>query len=691
MADLSFSYINYNRLNSPILGEEGNSFSKGYLYSWPRSYQGIDKENYAYPNGSQNPQEGYPFYYVSPTLWWNYYNHNTTLHRDKYLGALTLTYDITPWLNILGRVGRDFNLEQYESRNKPIDIVGLKEGYYSNSLNRTYSDILEAFLTADQANIFNSKLNVKFTLGASRWDRNLYMINGHSGTWYYPNMYTFFNYTETTYTTDENGNTIVDRPGNTAGDMIPGEGISNERNNSVFSFLNFSYDNYIFLELTARNDWSSTLPEGDNSYFYPSISLSFIASEAFKIQEKVSWLNFVKLRGGVAQTATDTDPYQLEFYYSTGIFGGEQTSYFPNTIPPFNLTPQRVNAYEAGLNLGFLENRIDVDFTYYYSLAFSQILPNLPIPVSSGASGITINEGKIKNTGYELILNAVPVQTNKFLFKTGINMSRNRNYIMNLGNYADVFPMAEIWGLNGPAMALRVGDEYGTIYGYDYVYHENGQPIVNDEGTKYLITDNRVPIGNASPDFLGGWNMEFYFLDGFRISTLVDAKIGGDIYCGSYVINLQTGLSPETLKEREGGGLPYTDPDGNTSNIGIMLDGVYADGTPNDKVVHYFYKYLPNAGGWGKFLSTPGILENSWVKMREISLSYTFPQKLIEKTKVFQKLTLSIVGRDLFYIYTTLPDKINPEGLMGSGNAQGFEWASMPSSRSVTFGISASF
>ena len=199
------------------------------------------------------------------------------------------------------------------------------------------------------------------------------------------------------------------------------------------------------------------------------------------------------------------------------------------------------------------------------------------------------------------------------------------------------FPLADIWDLNGPAMALRVGDEYGTIYGYDYVYHENGQPMVNDEGTKYLITDTRVPIGNASPDFLGGWTMEFYFLDGFRISTLIDAKIGGDIYCGSYVINLQTGLSPETLKEREGGGLPYTDPDGNTSNIGIILDGVYEDGTPNDKVVHYYYKYLPNAGGWGKFLSTPGIIENSWVKMREICHYPIHSHKNLFKKQRFSK------------------------------------------------------
>jgi len=690
MADLSFSYINFNRLNSPMLGEEANSFSKGFLYSWPRSYQGIDKENYALPDGTRNPQEGYPFYYVSPYLWWNYYNNNTNLHRDKYLGALTLTYDITSWLNLLGRVGRDFNLEQSESRNKPIDYVGLKNGRYSNSLKRSYSDIYECFLTADKAKIFNSKLNMKFTLGASRWDHNLYYIGGHSGTWYNPNMYTFFNLTETTYTTDENGNTIVDQPGNTAGSMVPSEGISRERNNSVFSFINLSWDNYIFLELTGRNDWSSTLPPEANSYFYPSFSLSFIATEAFNIQEKISWLNFVKLRGGIAQSANDADPYQLDFYYSTGKFGGEQTSAYPGIIPPFTLTPQRVNAYEAGLNLGFFENKIDFDFTWYYMYSYSQILENLPVPVSSGASGITINEGVLTNQGFEIILNTVPVQTRNILFKTGINLSRNRNYVVSLGDYADILPLANIWDLNGPAMALHEGDEYGTIYGYDYLYHENGQPMVNDEGTKYLITDTRVPIGNSSPDFLAGWYTELHF-KGFTLTTLVDTKWGGDIYCGSYVIGLQTGLSPETLKEREGGGLPYTDPDGNTSNIGIILDGVYEDGTPNDKVVHYYYKYLPNAGGWGKFISTPGIVDDSWVKMREIALSYTFPQKLMRKTKVFQKLTLSIVGRDLFYFYSSVPDRINPEGIMGSGNAQGFEWASLPGTRSVTFGISASF
>ncbi|MBE0640124.1 MAG: SusC/RagA family TonB-linked outer membrane protein [Bacteroidales bacterium] len=688
--DLTISFVNYNRLNSPMLGEDGNSFSKGLLYSWPRSYQGIDKENYINPDGSQNPQEGYPFYYINKTIWWDYYNNNTTLARDKYTAALTLIYDITPWLQALGRVGRDFTIEQFETRNKPIDAIGLMNGYYSNSLSRNIGDNYDFTLTAQKEKFLGTKMDVTMTAGASRWNNDYYYIGGHSGTWYYPNMYTFFNFTENTYTTDPNNNTIVEQFGNSAGSMIPNEGIIRKRHNSVYSFLNLSYDNYLFLELTGRNDWSSTLPPESNSYFYPSVSLSFIATEVVDFQSSMPWFNFMKIRGGLAQTATDADPYLRTFYYNTSLFGGQQSSEFPSTIPPLNLKPQRVNSFEAGINLGFLDNVIDVDFTYYYLYSFDQIIPNLPVPSSSGATTIMTNEGVLTNEGFEIILNTVPVKNKDWIVRTGINLARNRNKVVSLGGDADTYLLADIWGLNGPAMILNEGDEFGTISGYDYIYDDNGNRVVNDEGTKYLITDTRVPIGNASPDFIAGWNASAEF-KGFRLTALIDTKWGGDIYAGSYVIGLQTGQSPETLVEREGGGLPYTDPDGNTSNIGIILDGVHEDGTPNTTVVHYYYKYLPNAGGWGKFVSTPGIIENTWVKMREISLSYTIPQKFLGKTKVFQNLTLSITGRDLFYIYTTLPDQINPEGIMGSGNAQGFEWASFPGTRSWIFGLSASF
>lgn len=688
--DLVISFINFQRLNSPMLGEDWNSFNKGLLYEWPRSYKGIDKDNYANPDGSQNPQLGTPFQYVSRTLWWEYYNNNTTLNRDKYTAALTLVYDIAPWLNALARAGRDFTIEQFETRHKPIDAIGLEKGLYSNGLSRNIGDNYDFTITAFKDAFLNSKFDVRLTAGATRWNQDYYFISGSSGIWYYPNMYTFFNFTETTYITDANNNTIVDRPGNSAESMVPKEGVLRKRNNSVYSFLNLAYNNYLFLEITGRNDWSSSLPPASNSYFYPSVSLSFILTEAFNITDRHPWFNFMKIRGGIAQSATDAAPYLRNFYYTTSLFGGQQASGFPATIPPLDLKPQRVNAYETGITLGFFDNRIDLDFTYYYFYSFDQIIPNLPLPASSGAYNIMTNEGILTNRGFEVILNTVPVRLKDLTLRTGINLARNRNKVVSLGGAADTYLLADIWGLNGPAMILSEGDDYGTISGFDYIYDDEGNRIVNDEGTKYLITDTRVPIGNASPDFIAGWNTHVIYKN-FRFGMLIDTKWGGDIYCGSYVIGLQTGQSPETLKEREGGGLPYTDPAGNTSNIGIILEGVHEDGTPNTTVVHYYYKYLPNAGGWGKIISTPGIIENTWVKMREVSLAYTLPQKMAAATKVFQHLTLTLTGRDLFYLYTTLPDKINPEGILGSGNAQGFEWASFPGTRSFVLGVSAGF
>lgn len=672
-ADISVNYIYYNRLNSPSLGDDNdNSFGKGILYSWPRSYKGLEKQINILPDGTRNDYDGqYPFTFSPPHLWWNTWNHNTQLSRNKLIGALALTYDLTSWLNMTGRVGTDFNLDQFETRNKPIDQLGILEGYYSNELGKDLVRNNEFLLTAYKDGLFLPGFNAKASFGGTQWSRNRYGLRGNTGRWVNPRLYALNNYE----------------------DILDGSRVNEfrfeKRINSLYGFLNLSYRDFVFLELTGRNDWTSSLPVKSNSYFYPSASLSFIATKAFDLS-RLSWLSFWKLRGAYAQTATDTDPYQVDFVYSTGSFGGNQTATLPGTIPPIALKPQQANSYEFGTTIGLLNEKINLDFTYYYIQSFDQIL-NSPLPTSSGANQIRINTGKLENKGFEAILNLTLLENRNYFWQTGFNIARNRNRVVSLGDGAKLLEIANIWGLNGPAIAVREGEEYGTIIGYDYVYHEsNGQPILNDEGTLYKISESRVPIGNASPDFIAGWNMRLGF-KGLTLSTLVDTKWGGDIYAGSYVIGLQTGQSPETLPERMGGGLPLTDPAGNLRNEGVILPGVYADGTPNDKVVHYYFKYIGNTGGWGRFISKPGIRKNTWVKLREVALSYRFPESLNRKTGIFQDLTLSLTGRDLFYLYTSLPDHINPEGANGAGNAQGLEWASFPGMRSVTVGINASF
>lgn len=695
-ADIAVNYINYYRLNSPTLGDDQfDSFSKGVLYSFPRSYKGLERDINTNPDGSRNDYDGrFPYLYSGQHIWWNAYNNNTTLNRNKLLGSIALTYEVTDWMNINTRLGLDFTLNEFEGRNNPFNSLGLEGGAYSNELNRDRVNNNDLLLNFHKDNIFSSDINASLTIGGSQWSRSQYGIKGESNNWVNPWLFTLENADREFVYTNQSSEAINLEPGQSTTVSAPDDFLIlsevryEKRINSLYSFLNLAYKDYLFLELTGRQDWTSSLPINNNQYFYPSASVSFIASEAFEL----GWqsLSFLKLRGAYAQTASDSDPFLIDRVYDVGNFGNLQTTSSQGTIPPIELRPQRATSYELGTTFGLFDDKINFDFTYYYINSFDQIL-DAPLPASSGANRVRINTGELENKGFEAILNIKLLQRQDFFCEASINVGRNRNKVVSLGNSgAEILELGNIWGLNGPAIAVREGEQFGTIIGYDYIYHENGEPIVNEAGTHYLFTENRVPVGNASPDFTGGMSIRAGY-KGFSISSLVDTKWGGDIYAGSYVIGLQTGQSPQTLLEREGGGLPYVDPEGNERNVGIVLPGVKEDGSVNEEVVHYYYKYIPNAGGWGRWLTTPGVLENSWVKLRELTLSYQLPTRIVSKLNVFQDLSLSLVGRDLFYLYTSLPDNINPEGSNGSGNAQGLEWASFPGTRSVGITLNASF
>ena len=670
-ADIALSYIDFNRKNSPSLGDDNNaSFGKGILYSWPRSYKGLERELNFNEDGTRSDYDGrYPFQFTPRHLWWNTFHQNTYFDRNKLIGSIGLNFQPFEWLNISGRTGLDFNLNQFEERFDPVDLTGTNEARYSNELARDQVLNNEFLATTQKDNLFGSPLGVKFSVGGAQWSRSQYGIRAVASDWQNPWLFSFSNRREITE------------------QSLPSEFRFDKKINSLFSFVNLSWGKSVFLEISGRNDWSSSLPAESNSYFYPSTSLSYILTES--INTLPEWLSFLKLRASFAQTASDTDPFLLDFIYDVGFFNGQQTASLPSTKPPTNLRPQIANSYEVGTNIGLFNDKINMDFTYYYIRSFDQILDS-PVPTSSGVNEVRINSGVLENFGFELGLNATLIQKPNFFIETGLNLSRNRNFVVSLGEGAKTLELANIWGLFGPNISVQEGQNYGTIYGYDHIYHEEtGQPILNDAGTHYAITENLVPVGNSSPDFTGGWTLRGRYKR-FSFNTLVDAKIGGDIYAGSYVIGLQTGQSPETLVERMGGGLPFEDSDGNVRNVGVVLPGVYSDGTPNDRVVHYYYKYLPNAGGWGRWLTTPGILDNTWFKLREAAITYNVPTNVLGRKKIFQDLKVSLVGRDLFYIYTSLPDRINPEGNNGAGNAQGLEWASFPGVRSFSLRLSCS-
>ena len=228
--------------------------------------------------------------------------------------------------------------------------------------------------------------------------------------------------------------------------------------NSLYGFLNISYKNFLFMDFTGRNDWSSTLPMDNNSYFYPSATISFIATEAFKI----NWgpISFLKIRGSAATTASDDLPYQLDFTYNTGSFGGQLVTTLPTQVPPLQLKPQRQRSFEIGLDIG-LWDKFNMDVTYYDIYSWDQILAS-PMCGSSGSSSARINTGIVTNKGIEAIMNYNVFQKADSYLQVGLNLARNTNRIVDLGG-ADMYILSEVWGSNGPAIAVQEGEQYGTI------------------------------------------------------------------------------------------------------------------------------------------------------------------------------------------------------------------------------------
>ncbi len=696
---VSANYINFNRLNTPGLANDANNnFESGMVYSFPRSYKGL---NFDYQNadGTRKQQNGWPYFYVSPYQIWNAYNHNTTLGRDKWLGSIGLTYDITDWLSFTARTGIDNTHDDIETRRNPIDRTGTiiddgTGGFYNIPVGYEHSLSTEKVLnneflfTIKKDKLFTDDINASLRLGGNQWRRERYQLGGVGARqWRDPVLYNFGNYTFESPLTENDLPSL-------------NESFYNKRINSLFGFLDVNYRNMLFLQVTGRNDWSSTLPLDNNSYFYPSANISFVLTEA--VREQIpQWVSHLKVRAAASQTATDDEPYQLNNIYNTSTFNGNATGSLPSNIPPIDLRPQRAFSWETGLEVGIWDDRVTADITYYYIHSYDQLLRS-PVPASSGFDFIKINTGEMDNKGIEAIITARFIQKQNFSWQTGLTFAKNNNRLLKLNDGAETLELAGIWGSNGPSISVKAGEPYGIITGFDYVRDEaTGMPLLSEDGKFFQVTDTQVPIkiyddngnflrfANATPKFTGGWNNSITF-GNFSLSTLIDVKWGGDMWFGSYAVGLQSGQSPETLDERQGGGLAFEDPSGETRNVGVVLNGVHENGQINDAVVHYYYKYL-NQGGWGRVLTTPAVQENSWIKMREIILRYDIPQKLVNRTKVFQQLSVAFSGRDLFFIYDTAPDNINPEGSIGAGNAQGLEFASLPGTRTFGVTLNASF
>jgi len=708
-AEVTASYVNFTRLNAPTVG---SGYLGGVIYSMPRDYNPyVDFDNTYGPNNSRkdvltpsNFPAGSPAYPYSGSYlanqYWNINNNNTLFNRNGLTGGMKVMADLTDFLNVTAQGGVDNSNDVTTVKNYPTDVLGQANGAYKLAQAKNLSTNLQAFARLHKDNLFGKEINASLTAGVESYYRNDYVSSNRTdGSLVKPFVFAL-----------NNGSNPVPQPEETK---------YTKKINSAYSFLNLSYKNYLFLEATARNDWSSTLANGSNSYFYPATNLSYVFTDGIKgLQNSLPWLSFGKLKLSYAETGSDTDPYSIFNLLDVTTNNGQQAQSLPGTLKFEGVKPQKSRSFEAGINLGLFKNRLNIDLTGYTMKSFNQILDN-PLALSSGFNNVKINTGSLGNTGFEFIISGSPIKTRDFSWDVSISGAHARTKVLALQDGIETLTLGTFFGGNGISQRVKVGENYGTLYGRDFTYYNgqkivmraegtDGQPLqytVNGKtyyaGTQWVKTADEVPIGNSQPMLTGGITNTFKY-KAFSLYVLADAKIGGDTFFGSYAAGMGSGNLVETLKERDGGGLPLVYPDGTTSNSGINFGGVFVtrdaqgnitSATPNNDVVNYQWYYQGTFSAWNH-LGAPrsaSVFKNSWMKLREVALTYQVPATLLQKTKFIQNLSFSLVGRDLFYIFTTIPKGLNPEGVNGIGNMQGIEYGSLPKTRSFGFTIRSSF
>ena len=454
---------------------------------------------------------------------------------------------------------------------------------------------------------------------------------------------------------------------------------------SVYGLGSVSLKDWLYLDFTLRNDWSSTLPVANNSYFYHSENLSFLFTNALGIHSDV--LTAGKLRTSFAKVGNDTDPYKLQMYYGINqTMLSYPTGNFSSTLPTFDLQPEITKSWEIGTNLNFFSSRLILDVTYYRNNSENQIMP-VPLPTSSGYFSKWMNAAHLRNTGLEAQLTGNILRTSDFDWDMTLNWSKNKSLVVSLIQNQQSITLDEIWYAT---IQARPGQEFGQIYTADFLRDKFGRKLVDDNG--FALPGDYKSMGKITPDWTGSISSHISWR-GFSLSFLVDIRKGGKVYSIGKAYRALFGTSAESLTGRADWyathtGINYGTPLPNVDPKGFIEDGIDENtGQKNAVPVDPIYRWYNN---WSKEIGKEWVMDATNVRMREISLGYTIPRKLLEKTFI-NGLTVSLVGRNLFFFYNAMHD-IDPESGYSSGNTGGgFEHCAIPTTRSLGINLKADF
>ncbi len=656
--DAKVNYINMNAHNRPIQGvNPSNAFNT--IYNLPRSLnvaefkQDVDEQgNMIWWDASKNPQEN-PYWVTK------YRQNNDT--RNRLLGNIALKYAPTNWFDIELRGGTDYYTT---TKNEKVYAGGntTPSGLYNEGSETFYENNYSFLATARKDNLID-RLGGFVTFGGNLMMQKRTKMNASAGELLVPNLFSL--------------NNGINKP------TVTSE-LTRRKMNSLYGSLQLNWDGYLFLDVTARNDWSSTMSKANRSYFYPSVSLSGVISDmVLKLGGQMpEWFTFAKVRASYAEVGNDLDPYQLYNNFTVGKDENGNTTAAPgNVLFDSTVRSELIKSWEAGFDVRFFNNRLGLDAAWYKTNATRQLL-NLPMDPFSGYSSRKVNAGNIQNEGIEISLNGAILDNPK-----GLSWNSTAQFSLNRNKIIDLYPgvtLYDIKTLDAIQIVAVQGSYYGDIYGQTFQRVEDkndpnyGKIIVGEDGLP-LITTGKSKVGNQSPDWMLGWTNSFAY-KGFNLSFLVDFRIGGDLYSAT----------ASNLYVR--GNAAGTVVNGNRQDFVVPNSVVQtSNGYAENKVPVTHQNYWERIGSTGNYgLPEMFTYDATNIRLRNITLGYDFNRAMLQKTP-FQRLRLSATCNNVWMIHYNLPG-IDPESVSATNtNATGFENGAAPTSRSFTFNVTVGF
>ncbi|MDF0717153.1 SusC/RagA family TonB-linked outer membrane protein [Muricauda sp. 334s03] len=604
-------------------------------------------------NTSYINQDLHPIYHDN-VYWMRHENYETDL-RNRVYGNVNLNYKVNDWLEIFGRVSLDNYSGNQEERINNHSTSVSQYSLYTENFNEMNYDLMFNF-----EKDLTDKINLRGTLGTN------IMRQKYS-----------------TFRASTNGGINVDRLYALSNSVNPIDAPSQYEYSmgvdGYYANASIGYDGLVFLEGSYRYDVSSTLPSDNNSYDYYGLSGSFVFSELFESE----FLPFAKLRLGYARTGNSAQPLTLYNTYDLNTpVGGQPSGSLPSTNNNSNLTNESSEEKEIGLEMAFKNRRFGFDLSLYDKRSFD-LLNNIAVTPAIGYSGQWINTGEMENKGIEVALWGTPLKTLDFSWNVNVSWGQNRNKVLSLPQDLPALQLASVQ--SGLSINAVVGEAFGTLYGSDFVYLD-GQRVIDENGNYAVTESQNENLGTFQPDWKGGIKNTFNYKD-FSLSFLIDVQEGGKVFSLDTWYGMATGLYPETAGLNELGNPVRTPVTDDSDSGGILLEGVQADGSPN--TVRASMDSYANTLGYAAAPHALHVYDASFVKLREVALTYSLPQTLIANT-FLKGVTLSATGRNLWIIHKNIPYS-DPEAGLSSGNIQGYQSGAYPSTKDYGFSVKLQF